>query len=726
MARLLADASLLAGKEFKMGNFADIIEAIHVIQESMGITGTTAKEASDTINGSIASWKSALDNLLTGIGRNENIDQLVDNLVASTEDVIANLVPAIRRASEGFMQVMRVAVVRIGPQVLDAFRDIWNNKLPGVLTSAANGIIDLINDLFGTNIPKIETIELPSWGDISAKVILWAESLRNHIRTIAKWTIGIFTAPTETATEMTATFTTWWEETAKPAILSISTWVLNLFGMPKVEENTIKAHVGAWWSGIVTWVQNACVWTLQIFGFAPDAAETAVLAVKRWFAGVIKTVGSALTLFFNWASGMDAATLQGEVEKVYEDAKALIGQTLEFAWSLVPGPIQEKLQPLVDGLSEWWKTNEEKIIQLLDGINDLYNFLIGTAAGMFSDALSDEELWASVGEFLSSFVEAATAIAEALAPVGEVVFSQTLSGIKDVLVLIKPLLDRVVELMGWVKPIMDKISPIFGGFHIGPFDMITDAIERVTGADFGGIFEKLISFAGFSVGPFDMILNAIKKGTGFDLGKTVADFFVSSVDWAQTAIDSIAGAISELWNKVKEALKDALTIDWDFDPPTIEDVAKAIKEVWDKAIESLGDLFTIDFWIGDKGSGKGSGKGNSNGSETNSESGSGETSWMEENLVQFLKESGIPGYAEDSGIDAWTGVPGSGGGGKPGARTEDVVTELETVKGELQGLRADLIAAVNSLANRPIAVNGKIITDIVGQGILRKARATFG
>lgn len=69
---------------------------------------------------------------------------------------------------------------------------------------------------------------------------------------------------------------------------------------------------------------------------------------------------------------------------------------------------------------------------------------------------------------------------------------------------------------------------------------------------------------------------------------------------------------------------------------------------------------------------------------------------------------------------------GGGGGGKPGARTEDVVTELEIVKGELQGLRADLIAAVNSLANRPIAVNGKIITDIVGQGILRKARATFG
>ena len=75
MARLLADASLLAGKEFKMGNFADIIEAIHVIQESMGITGTTAKEASDTINGSIASWKAALDNLLTGIGRNENIEK---------------------------------------------------------------------------------------------------------------------------------------------------------------------------------------------------------------------------------------------------------------------------------------------------------------------------------------------------------------------------------------------------------------------------------------------------------------------------------------------------------------------------------------------------------------------------------------------------------------------------------------------------------------------------
>ena len=62
MERLLADATALSGIEYDLSSFADIVEAIHVIQDNLGITGTTAKEADSTIQGSIASMRSAWAN----------------------------------------------------------------------------------------------------------------------------------------------------------------------------------------------------------------------------------------------------------------------------------------------------------------------------------------------------------------------------------------------------------------------------------------------------------------------------------------------------------------------------------------------------------------------------------------------------------------------------------------------------------------------------------------
>lgn len=60
MERLLADAEKITGKKYDVSNFADVTEAIHAIQTEMGITGTTAKEATETISGSI-DWSLATD-----------------------------------------------------------------------------------------------------------------------------------------------------------------------------------------------------------------------------------------------------------------------------------------------------------------------------------------------------------------------------------------------------------------------------------------------------------------------------------------------------------------------------------------------------------------------------------------------------------------------------------------------------------------------------------------
>ena len=97
MERLLKDATAISGVKYDIKNLKDVYEAIHVIQGELGITGTTAKEASSTISGSISSMKSAWSNLLTGIADdNANFDMLIDNFVNSIVTVSENLIPRIQ------------------------------------------------------------------------------------------------------------------------------------------------------------------------------------------------------------------------------------------------------------------------------------------------------------------------------------------------------------------------------------------------------------------------------------------------------------------------------------------------------------------------------------------------------------------------------------------------------------------------------------------------------
>ena len=85
MERLLKDAQKISGIKYDISSFADITEAIDVMQEEMGIAGTTAAEASETIEGSINSMKSAWSNLVTGLAdENSDLDKLINNFVDST------------------------------------------------------------------------------------------------------------------------------------------------------------------------------------------------------------------------------------------------------------------------------------------------------------------------------------------------------------------------------------------------------------------------------------------------------------------------------------------------------------------------------------------------------------------------------------------------------------------------------------------------------------------
>lgn len=96
MERLLADAEKISGMEFDISSFADVTEAIHIIQENMGIAGTTALEAKETIQGSLLAAKAAFTNFTVGLAdENANTEELLNQLVESVVIAGSNIVPRV-------------------------------------------------------------------------------------------------------------------------------------------------------------------------------------------------------------------------------------------------------------------------------------------------------------------------------------------------------------------------------------------------------------------------------------------------------------------------------------------------------------------------------------------------------------------------------------------------------------------------------------------------------
>lgn len=146
MERLLADAEKLSGQKFDISSYSDIVDAIHVVQTEMGITGTTAKEAASTIQGSVSEAKSAWSNLITGIAAdNADLDTLIGNFVSSVETAAGNIIPRVSVMLGGISQVVTSASTTIIPMVITTITD----NLPALLQAAValvgalgQGIID--------------------------------------------------------------------------------------------------------------------------------------------------------------------------------------------------------------------------------------------------------------------------------------------------------------------------------------------------------------------------------------------------------------------------------------------------------------------------------------------------------------------------------------------------------------------------------------------------------
>ena len=144
MQRLLDDAEKLSGQKFDISSYADVVDAIHVVQTEMGITGTTAEEAAGTISGSMSSVKGAWTNLVTAMSSDDlPLDEYIDKFVNSATTMVSNMLPRIQTALGGVVKLVN----QLAPVIIGKIPELFSQLLPSVIEAATGLVSAIVNIL---------------------------------------------------------------------------------------------------------------------------------------------------------------------------------------------------------------------------------------------------------------------------------------------------------------------------------------------------------------------------------------------------------------------------------------------------------------------------------------------------------------------------------------------------------------------------------------------------
>jgi phage-related protein len=174
MERLIADANEYANSmgmaaDLSVDSFSDIVTAIDLVQQKQGIAGTTAREATETISGSLGMLKASWQNLVAGLADPDaDVSKLIDNVVKSivgytdetgkhVKGFIDNIIPTIKQSVKGIVQVIRELVPVISKELPELIADI----LPMLIETGAellDGLIDALPDLIQALIEQLPTL----------------------------------------------------------------------------------------------------------------------------------------------------------------------------------------------------------------------------------------------------------------------------------------------------------------------------------------------------------------------------------------------------------------------------------------------------------------------------------------------------------------------------------------------------------------------------------------
>ena len=470
MERLIKDANKLKKANGETANlsiksFADIVEAIHLVQTEMGITGTTAKEASTTIQGSVGAMKAAWTNLMVGVADDtQDFDQLMDNFVSSaataaynilprletilkgTGQLITKMAPIITAAMPVLVQAVLPAMIEAGVSLISAFAGSIISSGPALVQTA----MDAIQTVLSNGLVLSETTTSGIMGVL--------QSLLNGCQTIFAGIGDAFGTVRDTVNAIMAdagiTWTDVWDGiaagiSAAAAIISgVTTGIADAIAWVVEEARTDGTVLNDIWTGIQSAVQKVGDIVDSVFADVKKVISGAIATVSEdvttagitwddvWggICTVVDTAGAAISSalgvlgdFLAWltsgSAGAEAfqAAIVGIVTAItaynaimgVQQAITTVVTAAQAALNLVmaANPIMlvvMAVAALVAGLIYLWETNDgfrEAVTTAWEAIKEAFSTAIDAICGFFSDlAATASSIWNSITTTISNAV----------------------------------------------------------------------------------------------------------------------------------------------------------------------------------------------------------------------------------------------------------------------------------------------------------------------------------
>lgn len=510
MQRLLADADALNAKQgiytkYSIDSFSDIVQAIHVVQTEMGITGTTADEAASTIQGSTAAMRSAWENLLTGIADPEqNFQGLMDDFVNSFIGAGKNIVPRIKQIVPTLIDGLSEIVTQLAPYVSSVIMELEPTveeglqALFGGLSSVANELQPIVADVFaflGDAIVSglttaVENSDFSFLLDIFDNVKTAVEKVVPLIEKIAPAlvTVGAAAKGWQIGKKLQSIVTGFDE--AKVAVSLFSMGLSDTEIAQGALNGTLKASEVL--AGLLT--GKISLMTLaQTAAAKAQAAFNAVLAANP-IALVVVAIGALIgILAVLYAKNED---FRKKVNEILSDIKDKVQNVIDF------------IKPYVSKAMTFIKNVVVKVVNSLKPVIDS----IGKA---FSAAWNlAKTVWSWASAFFSAIVQAIITIFSPFAPLISGIFGAAFAAVKTVWGVATSFFQMIFNVITGIFSAID-------GVLSGDFSKAWEGIKGI----FGGVFS-------FFSGVGNQVVEGIKSG-------------ISSI-WG-----GLTSFVQGLWNGIK-------------------------------------------------------------------------------------------------------------------------------------------------------------------------------
>lgn len=356
MARLLQDAEKISGVKYDLSSYADVVDAIHVIQTEMDITGTTQREAATTIEGSVNSAKAAWQNLLTGIADdNQDFQGLVNQFVDSVATAANNILPRVQQALEGVSSLIE----KLAPVISEKLPELITAVLPS-LGEAALGIIQSLVDGINQSLPAL----LPA---VVSVVTTLATGLIEMLPTILEMGLNIITQLALGIAQALPELV--------PTIVNVVLQIVTTLTDPETLNNLLNAAVTLI-TALATGLINAIPILLQQ---APVIIGNLITALNAMLPKILQM---GITIIVSVAQGLVAA-----LPKIVKAAPQIIMSVVRgVAGSIsslfrigkdIISEVGHGFSAAVDGARDWGR---DMIDNFVSGIQEMWGNLVSTVS----------------------------------------------------------------------------------------------------------------------------------------------------------------------------------------------------------------------------------------------------------------------------------------------------------------------------------------------------------